>query len=349
MRHILKLLLLGCALCATSACHQTPSNQGNVSASNCQTVQHEVGETQVCDRPQRIVALNPKMLDILLSLDVQPVGYAEVFPIHRGEFDRPSQQIPYLGNRITQPIANLGASSEPSLEAIARLNPDLILGDSGQNENEYAQLSQIAPTLLFEYVGHDKWQEPLSAIAQVLGRERQAQAVIETHRQQVEATRQALAPVVKAYPKVLMLASEQLTQSLELVTSADFCGGLLEDLGFQLVSLSSDQPKSIIQPISVEILPQLDSNLIFVQGHDVAGFSQMGSAKNLENNQLQKIQQAWRSNTIAQSLSASQANRVYFIPTYICRAIPSPTGAQLALKQLQRLSTIHSTVRKQLL
>ncbi len=346
MRQILKLLLLIVVTLSISACDRTSSQRAI--SSSCQTIQHALGETQVCDRPQRIVALNPKMLDILLSLDVQPVGYAEVFPIHRGEFDRPSEQIPYLGSRITQPIANLGVSSEPSLEGIARLNPDLILGDSGQNKDEYTQLSQIAPTLLFEYVGHDNWQEPLSAIAKALGRSDRARAVIETHRQQVEATRQALAPIVKAYPEVLMLASEQLTQSLEIVTSADFCGGLLEDLGFQLVSLSDEKPTSIVQSISVEILPQLDASLIFIQGHNVTGFSQMGSAKNLEDNQLQKIQQAWRSHTIAQSLGASQANRVYFIPTYICRAIPSPTGAQLALQQLQaQLSSLSARVNQQ--
>lgn len=41
-------------------------------------------------------------------------------------------------------------------EAIARLKSDLILGDSRQNEDEYTQLSQIAPTLLALY----EWQEP---------------------------------------------------------------------------------------------------------------------------------------------------------------------------------------------
>lgn len=186
----LKLLLLTPLIAfSISACNISSSESGQSAASslNCQAIQHAGGETQICGKPQRIAVLNPKMLDLLLSLNVQPIGYAEVFSKHRGEFDQPSQQIPYLGDRITQPIANLGISGEPSLEAIARLKPDLILGDSRGNKEEYTRLSQIAPTLLFEYVGNDKWEKPLQIIAKVLDRTEQAQVVMKTQRQQLAA------------------------------------------------------------------------------------------------------------------------------------------------------------------
>ncbi|MBD3883991.1 iron-siderophore ABC transporter substrate-binding protein [Phormidium tenue FACHB-886] len=336
---MVRLLLLSGLIALLAACNaersQTTPNTAASPAEDCQTVQHRAGKTQVCGQPQRIVVLNPKMLDILLSLDVQPIGYAEVFSNLGKDFDQPSQQIPYVGDRITRPLTNLGISGEPSLEKLARLQPDLILGDITGNEDEYPQLSQIAPTLLFEYVGHDNWQEPLRAIASAVNRTEQAEAVIKTYQQQLETTRQALAPVVKKYPTVLMVASEQLTPPVELVTSVDFCGGLLEDLGFQLALPSQDEPKDITQTISIEVLPQLDADLIIVQGHNFTELSQIKTVNNFENGQLQAIKQAWSKNSIAQSLPASQENRVYFIPTYICRGLPSPIGSQLALEQLQ--------------
>jgi iron complex transport system substrate-binding protein len=326
-------------LLSLSACYgqstKNLKNVNNLSSSDCQTVQHERGETQVCGQPQRIIALNPKMLDILLSLEVQPIGYAEIFADRGSNFDQPSQQIPYLGDRVTQPIANLGISGQPSLEAIARIRPDLILGDSWGNEEEYAQLSQIAPTLLFEYVGADKWQEPLRTIASLLNRAEQAEAVIEAYQQQLESTRQTLTPVVESYPNVLMIASEQLAQSVDLITTDDFCGKLLKDLGFQLVSLSTDIPKDITQSISVEVLPRLDTDLIIVQGHNMAGMSQIENVERFSEDQVKPIQQSWSNNPVAQSLTATKANRVYFVPTYLCRGVPSPTGAELILKQLQ--------------
>ena len=101
--------------------------------SNCRIVKHDLGETQVCGQPQKIVALSPHLLDLLLSLDRQPAGYAEVFPFHKGKyFDNPSQQIPYLGDRVTSQPINLGNRDEPSLERLIELKPDLILGEVGK-------------------------------------------------------------------------------------------------------------------------------------------------------------------------------------------------------------------------
>jgi iron complex transport system substrate-binding protein len=351
---MIKLLLLnGLVAVSLIACNFrqsniSPSGSDSSPSSNCQMIQHAGGETQVCGTPRRIAVLNPKMLDLVLLLDVQPIGYAEVFSNHKGDFDQPAQQIPYLGSRITQPIANLGISGEPSLEAISRLQPDLILGDSAGNQEEYAQLAQIAPTLLFDYVGHNKWQEPLQTIAKVLERSEQAQAVIETQRQQIETARQALSPVVNAHPTVLMLASEQLTPPVDVITPVDFCGGLLKELGFQLISPSKDEPNDISQTISLEVLSQLNADLIIMQGYNIAELSQIKNVNNFENGQLRSIQQAWKANPIAQSLTASRENRVYFISTYLCRGIPSPTGTQLALEQLQtQLSPLTVEVNQQ--
>jgi iron complex transport system substrate-binding protein len=336
---IVRLLLLTCLmLVSLLGCHRQSadiSSSHRTPRGDCQTVRHLGGETRICGQPQRIVVLNPKMLDILLSLDVQPIGYAEVFSNRRGDFDQPSQQIPYLGDRITQPIANLGMSSKPSLETIIRLKPDLILGDIRGNQQQYSQLSQIAPTLLFEYVGSDKWQDSLQAIAQVLGRTHQAKKIIAAHDQQIATTRQILAPVVKAYPKVLMVSSEQLNSSINLVTSLDFCGALLEDIGFKLATVSQSKPTNITQPISVEILPKLDADLIIVQGHNIVELSKIENTNSFAKIQLQSVQKSWNTNTLAQSLTASRKNLVYFIPTYICLGLPSPSGTQITIQYLQ--------------
>ncbi|NEQ27621.1 MAG: iron-siderophore ABC transporter substrate-binding protein, partial [Microcoleus sp. SIO2G3] len=332
---IRSILLASCVILSLVACRspQSQTSASNASASeNCQTVQHQAGETQVCGQPQRIVVLNPKMLDILLSLGVQPIGYAEVFSNRQGNFDRPSQQIPYLGDRIREPIASLGISGTPSLETLSRLKPDLILGDSAGNKEEYAQLSQIAPTLLFEYVGENKWQEPLQTTAKVLDRTEQAEAIIQAYQQELEAARQALAPVVEARPRVLMVASQQVGQTIELVTPADFCGGMTEDLGFQLVLPSGTQAENITQNISLEVLQQLDADLIVVQGYDLARLSQIQDTSKFEDDQLQAVRQTWNTNSITRSLKATQEDRVFFLSTYLCRGLPSPIGAQLILK-----------------
>ncbi len=83
----LKLLMLGMfATLLIVACNSnaperitsgdTANSMLSSNASNCRIVKHDMGETQVCGQPQKIVALSPHLLDLLLSLNRQPAGYA---------------------------------------------------------------------------------------------------------------------------------------------------------------------------------------------------------------------------------------------------------------------------------
>jgi iron complex transport system substrate-binding protein len=74
-------------------------------SSDCRVVEHAVGKTKICGKPQKIAVLEPKMLSLMLALDVQPAAYADAYLVRSPQFDNPSQQIPYLGNFVTtQPI-----------------------------------------------------------------------------------------------------------------------------------------------------------------------------------------------------------------------------------------------------
>lgn len=305
---------------------------GQSSPSECRSVQHEMGKTKVCGQPQRIVALGPSMMELLLALEKQPVGYADLIGFHRGNFDNPSQQIPLLGNRVTQSLGNVGTSSNPSLEAIARLKPDLILGTEA-NREQYATLSQIAPTLVLPYGTGDDWQRSLQVVAEVLGHPEQAQNVLQAHNQRLATARQKFSSVTAAHGRVLMLASTLLSQDIRIQLNDNSCGALVEKLGFQLVSLPNS--KRISVGISQEALPQLNTDLILILGGNRT-VDQTVDARNFEEHQLKAVKQDWQKNAIAQSLSASKAGRVYFISGYRCLGVPGPIGAELFLNELRR-------------
>lgn len=54
-----------------------------------------------------------------------------------------------------------------------------------------------------------------------------------------------------------------------------------------------------------------------------------------EEHQLTDFEQAWEKNALAQSLNASKAGRVYFIPAYLCLGLPGPIGTELYLNELR--------------
>ncbi|MEO0536308.1 MAG: iron-siderophore ABC transporter substrate-binding protein [Cyanobacteria bacterium P01_A01_bin.123] len=346
------LVLTTIATVAIAACNaktlstnsdQSPASQLSVAPTDCRTIEHEAGETEVCGQPQRIVVLGPYVLEPLLALDVQPTGYADYMAFQQGDYTDPSQQIPYLGDSVAQPLANVGLARQPSIEAIIKVQPDLILA-AEFNTNEYEILSKIAPTLLLDY---DDPEQILRTIARTVNRTEKAEQLLTQTQQQIEETQEAFASLTATYPKVTLLFSSNLRDT-RIATNSDstgLCSSLIKELGFQLVfppGLNNDDSSPSV-PISLESLPQLnDADIVILLGINSSNFEQLNGMDRFEDHQLSNLKQAWETNAIAQSLDASKAERVYFIPTYLCAGLPGPIGTELYLEELkEKLLTLN--------
>ncbi|NEO98529.1 MAG: iron-siderophore ABC transporter substrate-binding protein [Symploca sp. SIO2E9] len=302
---------------------------------DCQTIEHIRGKVQVCGQPQRIVVLGSSVMESLLALDVQPVAYADYMMSPTGNYDLPSQQIPYFGNRITGQLVNLGLTHAPALETILKVQPDLILGTE-YNASQYDTLSQIAPTLLLKWT---EAQENLKTIAQVLGKSEEAEQLLTERAQQVAAARETFASVVKTNPKVLLLYSGNLQEIYFGNRFFGLCASLVRDLGFELISLPGfdEFNRDARASISIETLPQLnDADLVIMFGSNFSQSEHFNSTNDFEDHQLLNLKQAWQKNAIAQSLNASKSGRVYFIPYYLCAGLPGPIGTEIYLNELRQ-------------
>ncbi|MEM7797278.1 MAG: iron-siderophore ABC transporter substrate-binding protein [Cyanobacteria bacterium P01_C01_bin.118] len=319
-----------------SSC-RTQANQPTAAPSattDCRDISHEIGETEICGIPQKIVTLGPYTLEPLLALGAQPVAYADHIAFHQSDYSDPSQQIPYLGTQITQPIANVGLAPNPSIESLAKVQPDLILGTKLMNAEQYETLSKLAPTVLVEY---DNTEKKLKTIAHALNRPEQADQLLAQTAKQVDVAQNTFASLVTTHPKVALLS---VSESLEITFLYDggLCRSLVETLGFQLVApsgLNQDDSNTSV-PISLEALPQFnDADLVMLLGHNFSDLKKFEGMDRFEEQQLSKLKQAWEKNAIAQSLDASKAGRVYFIPAYLCAGLPGPIGTELYLKELK--------------
>ena len=344
------LFIIGCSTFAEQdlAIRPNPNLSTQSATPDCQIINHDLGETEICGQPQTVVVLSLHTLGLLLSLDMQPTGCATVLNIYQGDvFDDPARQIPYLGDRLTTQPVNLGLSADPSLEKLAALKPDLIIGEVGRNADTYDLLSQIAPTLLWENrTMKGQWQKSLSAIAAALGREEKAQEVMQHYDSLIANTRIDLANVVSDYPTLMLLGVSRLEEGARAITSDSFLGEVIEGVGFQLIPKSTATIGSNV-PISIEALPTLnDADTIIVLGFNLdvnpqSPESQASPASEsisdwLETHQLATTQQNWDENAIAQSLSASHENRVYFATFYKWNGINGPIGTELILEQLRQ-------------
>ncbi|TVP63922.1 MAG: iron-siderophore ABC transporter substrate-binding protein [Nodularia sp. (in: Bacteria)] len=311
-------------------------NQQFPPSTDCQMILHEMGETQICGQPQKIVAFGPYILELLIALDIQPAGFADQIQFHQGDYDNPSEQIPYLGERIISQPINVGLVYSPSFEALLKIKPDLILGTEA-NKTQYDTLSKIAPTLLFKWFDAEA---NLKTIAQVMGDSAKAEKILAENDQRLASAKQAFSPIVAAHPQVLMLVSsgQSLQEQLRFPNRNSFCTSLVTNLGFQLVFPQNlaQSNQGLPPPISIETLPQLnDADLIILLGRNFSDLNQR-RGQNYFEPEMKKLKQKWSENAIAQSMSASKAGRVYFIPGYLCLGLPGPIGTELYLNELQK-------------
>ncbi|HEY0277085.1 MAG TPA: ABC transporter substrate-binding protein [Solirubrobacterales bacterium] len=126
------------------------------------TVETIYGPVEVPTEPKKIVALDFPEATALADLGVKPVGqpfYIPALPAYEKFF----KGIPKVTN----------SSAEPELEKIAALEPELIVGDANELEGKkqiYEELSQIAPTVLFEWTtAAGSWEADAMGTAEAIG------------------------------------------------------------------------------------------------------------------------------------------------------------------------------------
>lgn len=341
MRRFIRFLLLmvSSALlivaCQVPSVEQPTAQEPSSTASDCRIVKHEMGETEVCGQPQKVAALSPHILNSILSLGVQPVAYADTISFNFQRFDRPKEQIRYLGRYVTTQPINLGTRHNPSLERLAKIKPDLILAEDWQIEGQYDLFSRIAPTLLFSDDGPNgsHWRYDIEGIAKALGQEARAKDLLTRYPDQIAAARDQLASVVAAYPRVLVIESDNLLSTIYLDWKGT-AARLLEKVGFEIVSPQNsphipggDLSEGHSQ-ISIEILPQIEADLIFM----------LAWSNDNPKDPLKKVKQQWTTNPLLNQVPASKNDHVFFVDSYLWNSAPhGPIADELILEQLPEI------------
>lgn len=86
-------------------------------------------------------------------------------------------------------MVDLGNPREPSLERVAALKPDLIIGSTEGHAAIYGTVSKIAPTVLLD---HTDWKQYRQRVAEITGRERMADEALAGYEKRVAAIRERM-------------------------------------------------------------------------------------------------------------------------------------------------------------
>jgi iron complex transport system substrate-binding protein len=255
IRRLLPIILLIILLSAYNrVSHERPqpSNFPLVSTT-CKSSQYALEKVCIPPNPQRVVVLDyHQLLPTLLALGIKPVGAMTLWDA--------AYNAPFLEG-MTVGINNLGSFTQaPNLEKILALHPDLILGwDHFPSSNKL--LPKIAPTLIFPFTEvAPNWKQFLKLIAAEFEKKEVANKLLNDYELRVKRMRQTLErhhPSLRA--SCIMISSG----AIYLVAQQTPVQSVFHDIGLQRSSLEDDSA-DWYPPISLEKLPDLDVDIIFV-------------------------------------------------------------------------------------
>ena len=239
-RQLLSAALAACVVVTLAACapqsKAEPASGSEASGSGTfpVTVDHVYGETVIPAEPKRVITLGLSDQDPLLALGVQPIAVSPWW----GDYEYATW--PWAQDELgdAKPVVlNKGVRDEanPPIEEIASLEPDLIISlYNGTTEEQYEQLSQIAPVVVpdEEYANFAiTWQEATRATGEALGREDEALAL-------VDDLEQAFADAADEHPEFsgkTAIVAERFEAGETIVrTGNDVRAKFFEQLGFEI-------------------------------------------------------------------------------------------------------------------
>jgi len=239
---------------AISSCSGTVSPEYDpIPPSEGRLIEHAEGETVVPQTPKRVVVLGP--VADALALGIKPVGAALMgIPQRAGA----EQLSPLLGDR-TEGIAILGRSNQPSLEKMTTLEPDLILGSKGVHGSLYRQLSQIAPTVVVDLSrGAEHWQDYVLKAATAMGKQAEAEALIQHYEQRVAEFQQLMGDRLERTTVSLVRFRPS---QVRIYQAGSFAGAVLDEVG--LPRPAAQQQHKPYETISLESIPQMEADVLF--------------------------------------------------------------------------------------
>ncbi len=212
------------ALVAGCAADESPSEEA--ASAETRVIETHYGEVTVPADPQRIAAVSYNTVWQLQSLDIQPVASQD--------YSRWAQEYTDEQNAFIDGLETVGSFGELNYEAVASAEPDLIVGDAYEIDDEaYERLSAIAPTAIYFGDSRGDWQTVVTGLADATG----AQEALGRNRDAYEARiadlQQSYAEVISGQQWALITAGDGDAEFAVLFPTGEI-GATLSDLGVSI-------------------------------------------------------------------------------------------------------------------
>ncbi|TFE00113.1 ABC transporter substrate-binding protein [Jeotgalibacillus sp. R-1-5s-1] len=261
------------------------SNASEETESGSIEVEHAMGTTTLEEKPERVVTLYQGATDTVLEFGVTPVGVVESW-VQMPMYD-------YLKDDL-QDVTYVGQETQPNLEEIAALEPDVIFASQIRHEEIYEQLSEIAPTIVNETI-YD-FKETTNLIGSALGEEEQAETLLADWDSRI-ADFQEKVSTNENWPMSAAVLNYRADHARIYVTG--FAGSILQEAGFEEPTELQGQNEEIVMLNDKEAIPQMNADVIFQFMEDTPD--------------VQNTYEDWTAHPLYQNLEAVKNDNVFTV------------------------------------
>lgn len=283
--------LMAAGLMALTACGQdttTPAAGGDDKPAEKITIEHTAGTTELDGPAERIVVLDLGSLDNLQALGLQDkvVGLPKATPLPKS-----------LAAFSDDKYADVGTLKEPDLEAIAELDPDLVI--AGFRSSELAkELMPKFPTVDVTYDTADDYYEGVSYAAKIVAKATGEEEAMDKKLAELESTIKDAKGKVPAESKVLMLMSSG--GKISAVHPNGRFDLAYDGLGLKpAIEEQAKGEQAHGDAIAFEAIQQANPDVMYVMDRDAAIGAEGGkAAEQVLDNELVRATNAWKNDKV---------------------------------------------------
>lgn len=292
--------------CGNSKDESTDSKDSKAQAESVE-IKHILGTTTIEGTPKKVVTLYQGATDTILEFGVKPVGVVESWA-QQPMYD-------YLKTDL-EDVTYVGLETQPNLEEIAALKPDLIIATQVRHEEIYEQLNEIAPTVVNTTL-YD-FRETANLLGQALGQEDKAESLIGDWENRVADFKTKI-EANKEYPFSVTVTNYREDHARIYVKG--FAGSILTELGFKgPKNLEGQDELDIVKLNDKETITQMDADAIFQFKEDNAA--------------VENTYKEWTAHPLYKELDAVKNDRVYTVDEIVWNFAGGLQSANLMLDDL---------------
>jgi iron complex transport system substrate-binding protein len=273
------------------------------------TVEHAMGTTTLEKTPEKVVILTNEGTEALLALGVTPVGAVQSWT---GDpwYDHIAEDM--------KDVQVVGVESQVNVEAIAALQPDLIIGNKMRQEDIYEQLKAIAPTVFAEDL-RGNWKNNFELYSKAVNKEEKGKEVLAAYDQRIEDLKEKLGDKVNTEVSMVRF----MAGDVRIYHKDSFSGVILEQIGMARPE-NQDKEDFAEKGVTKERIPAMDGDILFYFTYDE------GDGKATE------VEKEWIEDPLFQNLEVAKKGEVHKVSDAIWNTAGGVKAANLMLDDLEK-------------